>query len=128
MRKAPIQKAGIRFELNRELVEDLRETVAEIKVACVNLGIDLDRIDAADTETFERIAGIDDAVDKLLINDATKRDYLQRASQIYNLYKAILPDPAANDFNGNLLAHQYHRTENQKLGAARGHLRRDGGD
>ena len=83
-----------------ELVEDLRETVAEIKVACVNLGIDLDRIDAADTETFERIAGIDDAVDKLLINDATKRDYLQRASQIYNLYKAILPDPAANDFNG----------------------------
>ena len=83
-----------------ELVADLREMIAEIKVSCVNLGVDLDRIDAEDTETFERIAEIDDAVDKLLINDETKQDYLQRASRIYNLYRAILPDPAANDFNG----------------------------
>ncbi len=82
-----------------ELVENLRETVAEIKVFCANRDVDLDRIDAGDTETFERIARIDDAVDKLLVNDETKGDYLQRASDIYNLYKAILPDAAANHFN-----------------------------
>ena len=83
-----------------ELVEALRETIAEIKAFCANLNVDLDRIDAADTETFERIGRIDDAVDELLINDEIKRDYLQRTKHIYNLYKAILPDPAANNFNG----------------------------
>ena len=83
-----------------ELVEALRETIAEIKVFCANLDVDLDQIDAASSETFERIARIDDAMDKILVNDEIKGNYLQRASHIHNLYKAVLPDPAANHFNG----------------------------
>ena len=82
-----------------ELVEELRKTIAEIKDFCANLGVDLDQIDAAETAPLERIQQIDDAVDGILVNDETKQDYLQRATQISRLYKAILPDPAASDFN-----------------------------
>ena len=83
-----------------ELVEELRETIAEIKEFCANLGVDLTQIDTAETAPLERIGLITDAADGILVNDETKGDYLQRASQISRLYKAILPDPAASDFNG----------------------------
>ena len=53
-----------------------------------------------ETEPLERIRQIDNAVNKILVNDETKQSYLQRAVQISRLYKAILPDPAASDFNG----------------------------
>ena len=83
-----------------ELVEELRETIAEIKEFCANLGVDLTQIDTAETAPLERIGLITGAVNRILVNDETKGDYLQRASQISRLYKAILPDPAASDFNG----------------------------
>ncbi len=83
-----------------ELVEELRSAIAEIKEFCANLDVNLTQIDAVETEPLERIRLITDAVDRILVNDETKGDYLQRASQISRLYKAILPDPAASDFNG----------------------------
>ena len=81
-----------------ELVDVLRRAIAEIKEFCADRGVDLAKIEAAETETFERARRINDAVDKLLVNDETKRDYLQRANNISKLYKAILPDPAVNEF------------------------------
>ena len=83
-----------------ELVEELRTAIAEIKEFCMNLDVDLTQIDAADTGSLERVKLITDAVNRILVNDETKGDYLQRASQISRLYKAIRPDPAASDFNG----------------------------
>ena len=83
-----------------ELVEELRSAIAEIQEFCMNLDVDLPQIDAAETESLERIGQITGAVDKILVNDKTKGDYLQRATQISRLYKAILPDPVASDFNG----------------------------
>ena len=83
-----------------ELVEELRGEATEIKAFCTDLNVNLVQIDAAETEPLERIRQIDDAVNRILINDEIKGDYLQRASQISRLYKAILPDPAASDFNG----------------------------
>ena len=83
-----------------ELVEELRRAIAEIRDFCMNLGVDLAQIDAVETEVLERIGLITDAVDRILVNDETKGDYLQRAGHISRLYKAILPDPAASDFNG----------------------------
>ena len=38
-------------------------------------------------------------MDRILVNDKTKQGYLQRVSQISKLHKAILPDPAANQFS-----------------------------
>ena len=83
-----------------ELVEELRRAIAEIQEFCMNIDVDLPQIDAAETESLERIGRIMEAVDKILVNDETKGDYLQRATQISRLYKAILPDPMASDFNG----------------------------
>ena len=83
-----------------ELVEELREKIAEIQEFCANLDVDLPQIDAEETGSLERIGLITAAVNRILVNDETKGDYLQRASQISRLYKAILPDPAASDFNG----------------------------
>ena len=83
-----------------ELVEELRRAIDEIKEFCANLGVDLPQIHAAETEPLERIRLITDAVNRILVNDETKGDYLQRASQISRLYKAILPDSAASNFNG----------------------------
>ena len=83
-----------------ELVEELRGKIAEIQEFCANLDVDLPQIDAEETGSLERIGLITAAVNRILVNDETKGDYLQRASQISRLYKAILPDPAASDFNG----------------------------
>ena len=82
-----------------ELVEELRGEIAEIQEFCANLDVDLPQIDAEETGSLERIGLITAAVNRILVNDETKGDYLQRASQISRLYKAILPDPAASDFN-----------------------------
>ena len=44
---------------------------------------------------------LDDAVDALLVNDETKRNYLTLADTVDRLFKAILPDPAANQFGAD---------------------------
>ena len=83
-----------------ELINQLRGEIAELREFCANLSIDLAKIDEAEPKTFERIQGIEDAVNSILINDETKGDYLQRAGNIFKRYKAILPDAAANEFRG----------------------------
>ncbi len=79
-----------------KLVEMLREAIVEINAFCLGIGIDLFTINEA--EAFERAELIDDAVDKIVTNDATKREYLQLAGDLSRLYKAILPDSSAGDF------------------------------
>ena len=83
-----------------ELVERLRQAITEVKEFCANLGVDLAKIEETKTEPFEQVKLIDDAMNSILIGDETKRDYLQHASSVFKLYKAILPDSAANDFSG----------------------------
>ena len=80
-----------------ELVEKLKGAIAEIKQFCANHGVDLAQIDAAETDRLERIK---DAVNEILVDDKTKQDYLQRARNVFKLYRAILPDAAANEFSG----------------------------
>ena len=79
-----------------KLVEMLREAIVEINAFCLGNGIDLLAIN--DAEAFEKAELIDDAVNKLVINDPTKREYLQFAGDLSRLYKAILPDSSAGDF------------------------------
>lgn len=77
------------------LVEQLRLAIAETTAFCVKHGIDLSTIQ--DSEGFEQIKLLDNAVDAILVNDDSKRDYLLLAGNVNKLYKAILPDPAAKD-------------------------------
>jgi len=78
-----------------ELVERLKQAIAEVTDFCSGLGIDLDKIERA--EAFERIRLIEDVENEILINDDSKQGYLQLASNVSKLYKAILPDPIAGE-------------------------------
>jgi len=77
------------------LVDELKQAVAEATTFCVEHGIDLDAIQAA--EGFDRVRLLDDAVDAILINDESESRYLLLANNVTKLYKAILPDPLANE-------------------------------
>ena len=79
-----------------ELIEKLRAAIAEITEFCRGLGIDLDN--AQTDDAFQNIAQINDAMECILINDETKKGYLQLATNVTKLYKAILPDPDAYQF------------------------------
>nr|MBI2904515.1 DUF3387 domain-containing protein [Chloroflexota bacterium] len=49
-------------------------------------------------DAFQRIRLQDDAVNAILRNDETKLKYLAQADIVFRLFRAILPDPAANEF------------------------------
>ena len=79
-----------------KLVEKLRKVIAEITEFCEGLGIDL--MAAQTDDALQNISHINDAMERILINDETKRNYLQHATNVTKLYKAILPDPSAHEF------------------------------
>jgi type I restriction enzyme, R subunit len=103
--ECPIQKKD-------ELVAGLRLAIDEARAFCVERGVDVGTILHA--EGFRRIAflddaaghlvdkqvveAVDDAVEKVILNDELKKKYMSLAQQVVRLYKAILPDPAANEF------------------------------
>jgi type I restriction enzyme R subunit len=101
-----IQAGEMPVETKQALVKKLEETIRETREFLEKLGIDLDKIHQ--TEGFERIqlmdlavqsiAPVDDAVDAVLVNDESKRQYLNLAKEVDRLFRAILPDPAANRF------------------------------
>jgi len=77
------------------LVDELKQAVAEATTFCVEHGIDLDAIQTA--AGFDRVRLLDDAVDAILINDESESRYLLLANNVTKLFKAILPDPMANE-------------------------------
>jgi type I restriction enzyme R subunit len=103
--ECPIQKKD-------QLVAELQLAINEAKAFCVERGVDVEKVLHA--EGFERIAhlddaanhlvekqvidAVDDAVEKVILNDDLKKKYMSMAGQVVHLYKAILPDQAANDF------------------------------
>ncbi len=80
------------------LVAQLGQAIGAAASHCIGMGADLAAIQAAPDE-FRRIARLDDAVDALIANDAAKLRYLSLAGDVARLYRAILPDPAANQYN-----------------------------
>ena len=47
---------------------------------------------------FEREKLKEDAVAAFVVNDETRRRYLNLAGNVEKLFKSLLPDPAANEF------------------------------
>ena len=78
------------------LVEQLRGAIVETTAFCAERGINLSQIQTA--QGFERIRFVSDAVEAILVNDSSKQRYLALTRNVNKLYKAILPDPAANEF------------------------------
>jgi len=105
--ECPVQK-------KEELVEELRSAIAEALDFCEDRGVDIHKIIAANPENFEKIKeqdtaavllvdakvndAIDDAVEKTIVNDELKKEFISLASRVVRLFKAILPDAAANEF------------------------------
>jgi type I restriction enzyme R subunit len=73
----------------------LREALDVAQTFATVHGFSLEAIAAA--QGFERIGRIDEAVEAILRTEADKKAFLQIASRIARLFKAILPDPMAND-------------------------------
>ena len=77
-----------------ELVEALKAAIADLAAWCGDRGVDPEAIKAA--AGFDRVRLLDDAVEAIIEDDETKKAYLQRATRVTRIFKAILPDPLAN--------------------------------
>ena len=78
------------------LVAQLREAIAQTTTFCTQKGINFAVLESA--QGFARTKFWADAVECIIINDDAKKTYLSLAANANKLYKAILPDPAANEF------------------------------
>jgi type I restriction enzyme R subunit len=78
------------------LVAALRQALGETRALCLEQGVNLTAIQAA--EGFARVSLLDDAVEALVGTEEVKLRYLDLANTVQRLYKAVLPDPAAREF------------------------------
>ncbi len=92
-----IAEGDLPVEAKATLINKLRQALADARSFCATLQIDLNAIQAA--EGFERIRLRDDAVDAILVNDSTRQKFLTHAYLVNRLYRAVLPDPIAHEFN-----------------------------
>ena len=79
-----------------ELVMLLRQAIQETTVFCRDRGVDLEAIRAA--TGFQREKLKEDAVATFVIDDKTRRRFMESAGHVEKLFKSLLPDPAANEF------------------------------
>lgn len=77
------------------LVAELKKAIYSAETFCTEHEVILNSI--RKVEGFERIKLLDDAVDSLVATDEIKKRYLNIAATVIRLYKAILPDSAANE-------------------------------
>lgn len=80
-----------------QLLSDLSYTINQVDDFCISNGVELNRI-IAEAKGFKKIALMDDAVDNLVTSEDIKKKFLQYASLTWRIFKAILPDTKANEF------------------------------
>jgi len=78
------------------LIKHLREATEDANTFCAAHGIDLAKMPTL--QGLNRVKFLDDAVDAILVNDPTTAEYLALAKRVDQLFKAALPDRAANEF------------------------------
>jgi type I restriction enzyme R subunit len=83
------------IEDKEALVEELKVIIAKARGYCESKGIDISTIQRA--TRFEKVKLLDDAVEALIATEEEKKLFLQKANQVVRIYKAILPDKAANE-------------------------------
>jgi len=79
-----------------ELVAMLKTAIAQTVQFLMEVGVKAEPIIAA--KGFERVKLLDEAVDAVLVNDTTKKRFINLSNTVNRIYKAILPDPEANEF------------------------------
>lgn len=98
-----VEEGDTPVQSKEALVEELRNAIAETLKFCSDCGINFDQIQTT-TQAFARTKLWNDAVEAILVNDDSKQRYLALTQNVTKLYKAILPDPAAGEFNPTLYA------------------------
>lgn len=79
----------------KALVTLLRATIDETTAFCIAHGLEPDKIRAA--KSFEKVRLVDDAVAAIIVNDESRRTFLALVDRINRLFRAIKPDPVANE-------------------------------
>lgn len=92
------------IEEKEELVEALR-TALERAVVFAEAR-EVRPSDVLQVTGFERQAALQQAAENLLGNDEEKRAYLRLVSDAWKLFRAVLPDPAANEFRCDMVVLQ----------------------
>lgn len=91
----PPKDGGSPIQQKAELVEYLKHLLAKAIAFLSEKQIDPVAIRTADG--FAKIALLDDAVEKLLESEETKKNFQGLARAASRVYRAILPDPSANE-------------------------------
>ncbi len=79
-----------------ELVAMLKTAIAQTVQFLKETSVKVEPIIAA--KGFERVKLLDEAVDVVLVNDTTKKRFINLSNTVNRIFKAILPDPEANEF------------------------------
>jgi len=98
-----IYAAGAAGSDERDIIRDKSALVAELEEALGELvdyarRWDVDLESLAGVDGFEFIAMRDASIEALLVEDVTRRAYLEYSDRVRRLFAAILPDPAASAF------------------------------
>ncbi len=93
-----IQEGDRPIEFKEKLIEALAKIMEEAKTFCAGQGIKLAEIQSTRAAAFEKLALIEEAVEKLLVSPANKDQFRALVNRINTRYKAILPDKAVNRF------------------------------
>jgi type I restriction enzyme R subunit len=78
------------------LIDLLKKAIAETISFCNEKGIDVGHL--LDVSGLILVGMLDDAVERLVVNDETKKQYQSLAGNVGVLHKAILPDPTASEY------------------------------
>jgi len=79
-----------------ELVGLLRRAVDEATDFCQRLGVRAEKVLQA--KGLQKVKLLDDAVEVILVNDETTRQFRLLTERVARLFRAIKPDPAVNEF------------------------------
>ncbi len=89
-------QTDIPVQPKERLIEELKRVCTHINDFCEDIKIDLAELLAQDKLNIIRL--IDDAVEKILVSEEKKKEFLSLANYSQTLFKAILPDKRSNEF------------------------------
>ena len=81
-----------------QLLDDLEEAIKQSNEFCTALNIDLDAIIKAPVSSFGKIAMLDDAIELIIEKEDDKKGFQKLASLSWRLFKAVLPDKHAYQY------------------------------
>ena len=82
----------------KKLVEELRQALSAAKAFCSGHGVDIAEIEALPTGNLDRLTKIADAIDRLIMPDPLRKDFLAHERLVSMLFKAVKPDPTVLEF------------------------------